>query len=46
MIGIRVRAFLGKATDEDATGWDEAQRRALQAKSPLVNRILISPSAG
>ena len=32
MIGIRMSAFLGKPVDDEATGWIEAERQALQAK--------------
>ena len=31
MIGIGITAFLGKATDDEISGWDEAERKALQA---------------
>ena len=31
MLGIRMTAFLGKPPDGDATGWDETERKALQA---------------
>ena len=31
MLGIRMTAFLGKPPDGEATGWDEAERTALQA---------------
>lgn len=41
MIGIRMSAFMGKATAEEATGWDESERQALQAKiaarEPFLN---------
>ena len=32
MLGIRVTAFLGDTGEGEITGWDEAQRQALQAK--------------
>ena len=32
MLGIRMSAFLGKPTDSELTGWNEAERLALQAK--------------
>lgn len=32
MLGIRMSAFLGKAAEGEVTGWDEAERQALQAK--------------
>jgi len=32
MLGIGFSAFLGGASDEAATGWNEAERKALQAK--------------
>ena len=31
MLGIRMTAFLGKATEGEDTGWDETERNALQA---------------
>ncbi len=31
MIGIRMTAFLGKTSDGEPSGWDEAERQALQA---------------
>jgi CheY-like chemotaxis protein len=31
MLGIRMTAFLGKAGDDDMTGWNESERQALQA---------------
>lgn len=33
-------AFLGKATEEDAPGWDESEHRALQAKIAARERFL------
>ena len=32
ILGIRVTAFFGEQTDEEITGWDDTERRALQAK--------------
>ena len=41
MLGIRICAFLGEPVDEETTGWNEAERLALQAKirarEPLLN---------
>ena len=41
MIGIGITAFLGKATHDEITGWNEAERRALQAmiaaRQPFLN---------
>ena len=41
MIAIRMNGFFGKAAGEEATGWDEAERRSLQAKiaarEPFLN---------
>ncbi len=31
ILGIRVTAFFGQRTDEEITGWNEAERQALQA---------------
>lgn len=31
MLGIRMTAFLGRATKQEITGWDETERQALQA---------------
>jgi PAS domain S-box-containing protein len=32
MLGIRVGAFVGESSDDATTGWNEAEREALQAK--------------
>lgn len=32
ILGIRVTAFFGEQTDEEITGWDETERKMLQAK--------------
>lgn len=41
MIGIGMTAFLGKATKDEITGWDETERKALQAmiaaRQPFLN---------
>jgi len=36
MLGIRVAAFVGEANDDEAQGWNEAERKVLQAK--IANR--------
>src|SRR5208282_10327 len=32
MLGIRVQAFVGQSSDDEVTGWNEAEREVLRAK--------------